>query len=127
MLGLAQYNYSRQNLIYYELLEISLLELERKKYIKCIFLDTPTKEIHHSILIDKSATIAKLLELVLEKMNIGPEKTGLYRAYEVVQSRKTRDLGLNDLLTSCNDYSTITIEVMLLLNLADARDRVESY
>ena len=111
MLGLVQYNYSRQNLIYYELLDISLLELERKKYIKCVFLESPVKEIPHSILIDKSASIAKLVEMVLAKMEIGPEKTGMYRAYEVVQSRKTRNLGLNDFLTMVNEYSTITIDV----------------
>lgn len=102
--------YSNQSfLLYYELLDISLEELERKRYLKLSFLEHGVKE-HgpHSLLIEKTATFEDVVAALFQKLQVEPLRH--VRAVEVVNSRRTKILSPADPISIINEYGSLYIE-----------------
>jgi ubiquitin carboxyl-terminal hydrolase 7 len=107
--------YALQNqsfLLFYELLDISLEELEMKKYVKLSYLENGIKE-HgpHSILIEKTATLKELAAALFTKLELSETDVNRqYRFVEVSNNRRAKVFSLNDVISFLNEFAFLYLE-----------------
>ena len=111
---LGYYMYSKQNgaarIIYFELLDISLTELESKRALNLSVLDTTFKETGPlEFLVSKLAKMTDLCELVKQKMNL---QSAEFRIFEVLNSRKVKTFLPTDTVSILNEYATLYFQII---------------
>jgi hypothetical protein len=110
MVGSSQYTIHHNiNLLYFERLDISLEELEKKRYVKVWYAESAIKENGpHTLLIEKTETFGSLLKAVTTKLNL-PER--VYRVVEIVNNRRSRAFTNQDSIQLINEYGHLYVEV----------------
>ncbi|KAK3325274.1 hypothetical protein B0H66DRAFT_116641 [Apodospora peruviana] len=111
--GYGQLNMNQRNdALYFEVLDMSLTELDTKKSIKVILLSEGiTKEDQYDVLVTKSGQVEDLIEGLIKKAKIpNEEEGGKIRIYETSNHRFFRDLPRDYPVISINDYTTVVAE-----------------
>ncbi|KAF1848153.1 cysteine proteinase [Cucurbitaria berberidis CBS 394.84] len=109
------YNYStsatqRPDALFYEVLEMSLKELEQRKPIKVIWLpEGLSKEEEYTLMIPKNAQVSDLLEALQKKANISDETMQKVRAYETNVNKFTKNLTPDHLIATLYDYHQVYV------------------
>ncbi|CAI4211319.1 unnamed protein product [Parascedosporium putredinis] len=116
MLNTATYSQLQQNnrmdALFFEVLEISLDELEHKKSVKVTLLSEGTsKEEQFDLLVNKNGTVDDLVEALVKKAKIpGEAEGGRIRIFETSQHRFFRELKRDYPVISMNDYAQVYAE-----------------
>jgi ubiquitin carboxyl-terminal hydrolase 7 len=120
----------RNDALYFEVLDISLAELDTKKNVKVTFLSEGiTKEVRHGcdpisptgslstsqepfdILVSKSGNIEDLILALISKAKIADEaQGGKIRVYETNSFKFSRELSREYPVISINDYTRLIVE-----------------
>ncbi|RGP79512.1 ubiquitin thiolesterase [Fusarium longipes] len=102
----------RNDAFYFEVLEMSLTELDTKKSIKVTLLsDGITKEDTYDLLVPKTGTIDDLVEALVKKAQIsGEAEGGRIRIYETSSNRFYREPLREHPVINLNEYATIYAE-----------------
>lgn len=115
MLAANQYaTYYHINLMYYELLDISLEELDRKRYVKVSYLEEGIKETGPlTLLIEKTANLGDLMKLLISKLSADFKITvpQNVRFFEAVNSRRIKTFAMTDTISQLNEYGSLFLEV----------------
>jgi ubiquitin carboxyl-terminal hydrolase 7 len=94
---------------FYELLEVSLIELESMKTVSTTFIDEEGKQSGpHPLLIPKAAKFEELIKIYGKIIKLPAN----YRIFEVVQSRKQRVFKLDDFITLLNEFGLLVVEAI---------------
>ncbi|KAI9182836.1 ubiquitin-specific protease ubp15 [Blastocladiella emersonii ATCC 22665] len=105
--------------ILYEVLSMSLTELESKRVLKMTCL-VPGKEETVEIMVPKSSTTADLATAVAEKLAIAPADRIRLRLFETFGSRITREFSGTEQLNMIPEYSTIVAQLLPATDRAPA-------
>ncbi|KXX73450.1 Ubiquitin carboxyl-terminal hydrolase 21 [Madurella mycetomatis] len=111
--GYGQLNMNQRNdELFFEVLDMSLAELDTKKSIKLTLLSEGiTKEEQFDILVTKSGQVEDLIECLIKKANIPSEdEAGRIRIYETSNHKFFRELERNYPVISINDYTSVIAE-----------------
>lgn len=102
----------RSDALFYEVLEISLAELETKKPVLVTWLSEGiSKEEKYDLLVNRTGMVEDLVGELLKKAKLEPEdEAGKIRVYEVSNSKFYKELPRNFPVVSLNDYTTIVAE-----------------
>ncbi|CAG8492755.1 6399_t:CDS:2 [Racocetra fulgida] len=94
------------NLLYYEMLDISIVELETKKFFKVYWLGTTVKEEDGiDIRLPKTAVVNEVLEVILQKLSLqGP--TNRIRLYDVLHNKIQKEYDINDPIDKIQEQMT---------------------
>ncbi|KAF2153181.1 cysteine proteinase [Myriangium duriaei CBS 260.36] len=128
--GYTGYGYANQSAdsLYYEVLEMSLTDLEQRKLVKITWLSEGiTKEEQHDILVPKQGTMADVLPILQKKAAIPPESLENIRFLEAHSGKIYRVLDSNFPVANINDFCSIYAEVTPPDEVAipeDAADRL---
>lgn len=107
------YNYSnsaaqRPDALFYEVLEMSLKELEQRKPVKVSWLpDGLSKEEEYTLMVPKNAQVSDLLEALQKKANISDEMMAKVHAYEAHSHKFHKVLPLDHAIMNLYDYAQI--------------------
>lgn len=98
--------------LYFEVLEMSLAELETKKGIRIILLSEGiTKDDSYDLFVSKNSTIEDLIQTLIKKAKISDEaEGGKIRVYETSGLKFSRELSREYSVLSLNDYSQLVAE-----------------
>lgn len=111
--GPYQYSASatqRPDALYYEVLEMSLKELEQRKPIKVTWLpEGLSKEEEYTLMVPKNAQVSDLLEALQKKANISDEVMQKARAYEVHMHKFHKALPSDYQIVSLYDYTQVYV------------------
>jgi len=90
-------------LLFYELLDISIVELETKKLLKVAWLGSTTskEESTHDLLLPKVSHVSEAIDALRAKLSLEGSKQ--IRMYEVQQSKIMRELAMSDLIAHVGD------------------------
>ncbi|POR35949.1 Ubiquitin carboxyl-terminal hydrolase 21 [Tolypocladium paradoxum] len=102
----------RNDAFYFEVLEISLAELDTKKSIKVTWLSEGiTKEDQFDLLVPKTGTIEDLIQALVRKSQLPDEaEGGRIRVYETSSNRFYRETGREHPVMNLNEYTQIFAE-----------------
>jgi ubiquitin carboxyl-terminal hydrolase 7 len=105
-------NNQRADSLYYEILDISLTELDTKKALKVIWLSEGTqKEDIYDVLVPKNGNVDDLITALIKKGQFDDElKGGPIRVYEIHSNKIHRDLPKTHPVVSVTDYVQIVAE-----------------
>lgn len=103
----------RPDVLMYEVLEISLAELETKKQIKLNFLtDGITKEEVFDVLVPKTGVVRDFIAPLKKKANISDEDEHRLRFFEVHGCKIYKELSDDHPVSSFNEFITIYAELI---------------
>ncbi|KAI4109728.1 MAG: hypothetical protein L6R37_000415 [Teloschistes peruensis] len=103
----------RTDALYYEILEMSLSELETKRNIRVWWLpEGVVKEEAIDILAPKDGVIQDLYASIKRRANLSDEAADRLRIYECNGCRISRELPANAVLVGVPDYSTLYAELI---------------
>ncbi|KAL8688003.1 MAG: hypothetical protein Q9218_005975 [Villophora microphyllina] len=103
----------RADALYYEVLEMSLSELETKKNIRVWWLpEGVVKEEPIDILAPKSGVVQDLYASILKRANLSEDAAQRLRIIESTGCRITRELEANTVLAGIPDYATLYAELI---------------
>lgn len=111
--GYGQLNMNQRNdALYFEVLDMSLAEMDTKKNIKLTYLSEGiTKEDNYDILVTKSGTVDDLIQALVTKAKLpSEEEGGKIRIYETSGHKFFRELDRNYPVISINDYTNVVAE-----------------
>jgi len=111
--GYGQLNMNQRNdALFFEVLEMSLAELDTKKSIKLTLLSEGlTKEEQFDILVPKNGQVEDLIGCLVAKAKIPSEdEAGPIRIYEISNHKFFRELERSYPVISINDYTTVIAE-----------------
>ncbi|KAL2889523.1 putative ubiquitin carboxyl-terminal hydrolase 5 [Ceratocystis lukuohia] len=102
----------RTDALYFEVLEISLAEMETKKSVRTVWLsEGVSKEEPVDVLVNKNGLVQDLIDALIKKLNLkSEEEAGPLRIYEVNNFKLYRELGRDILVTTMNEYTTAYVE-----------------
>ncbi|CAG1983299.1 unnamed protein product [Fusarium graminearum] len=102
----------RNDAFYFEVLEMSLTELDTKKSIKVTLLSEGiTKEDTYDLLVPKTGTMDDLVEALIKKAQIsGEAESGRIRIYETSSNRFYREPPRDHPVINLNEYATVYAE-----------------
>ncbi|ROT43204.1 ubiquitin carboxyl-terminal hydrolase [Sodiomyces alkalinus F11] len=102
----------RSDAFYFEVLEMSLAELDTKKSVKISWLSEGiTKEEPYDILVPKNGNIEDLIQALVNKAEIPDEaEDGRIRVYESSQNKFYRELSREYPVISLNEYTGLFAE-----------------
>ncbi|KAG0340089.1 hypothetical protein BG000_000719 [Podila horticola] len=99
------------NVIYYEKLDISIVELESKRLVKVTFLGPTLKdESTHELLLLKTSNMNALVEALLPKVKMNPDGSQRLRTFAVFNGKLIKEYGLNDPISSTHDSFSLYVE-----------------
>ena len=102
----------RSDMLIYEILEMSVTELESKKVLRCIFLtEGITKEDTYDILVPKNGIVADLLRGLQRKANLSGAELEHARVFEVQSSRIQREFAPEDSVALFMETITLYAEI----------------
>jgi ubiquitin carboxyl-terminal hydrolase 7 len=94
--------------MFYEVLDMSLSELEQRKPIKITWLpDGLSKEEEYTLMIPKNAHVSDLLESLQKKANISDETMQKVRVYEAHMHKYHKSLPVDYQIMSLSDYTQL--------------------
>jgi ubiquitin carboxyl-terminal hydrolase 7 len=98
--------------LYFEVLEMSLAEMETKKSVKITWLSEGiTKETPYDVLVPKIGNIEELIQALVKKAQIPDEEEGgRIRVYEVNSNKFYREPSREHLVSNLNEYTQIFAE-----------------
>ncbi|KAL9128721.1 MAG: hypothetical protein Q9217_002654 [Psora testacea] len=103
----------RDDALYYEILDMSLSELDTKKTLKVTFVtEGLSKEETFDILAPKVGTVKDLIAGLQKKAHFGDETAQHIRVYEIYNGRVNREYKDETPLTQITEYSTLIGEVV---------------
>ncbi|KAJ9139474.1 Ubiquitin carboxyl-terminal hydrolase [Pleurostoma richardsiae] len=104
----------RTDALYFEVLDMSLAELDTKKNVKLTWLSEGiTKEDHYDILVSKNGTVEDLIQALIKKAQLPDEaEGGRIRVYETSNHKFFRELPREYPVISINDYTNVVAERM---------------
>lgn len=111
--GYGQLNMSqRVDALYFEVLDMSLAELDTKKSIKITFVSEGiTKEDHYDVLVTKSGHVEDLIDALIKRAKIpNEEEGGRIRICETSNHKFFRELDRSYPVISINDYTQVVAE-----------------
>ncbi|KAG0370870.1 hypothetical protein BGZ54_003296 [Gamsiella multidivaricata] len=108
--GYAQ-QYQVPSVLYYEKLDISIVELESKRIIRVTWLGPTLKdESTHDLLLLKTSTISAMLEALLSKIQPSPEGTQKLRTFAVSNGKLVKEYGPMDPISTVHDAFNLYVE-----------------
>ncbi|CAG8434848.1 2439_t:CDS:10 [Funneliformis mosseae] len=113
------------HLLFYEMLDISIVELETKKFFKVTWLGNTVKEEEHKIDIrlQKNAVVNDILEEILKKVTLSSPNARI-RLYEVMNHRIQRECIGTEPIEKIQEFMTLYAEEIPQDELlADNNDR----
>ncbi|KAK4044791.1 hypothetical protein C8A01DRAFT_42409 [Parachaetomium inaequale] len=111
--GYGQLNMNQRNdALFFEVLDMSLAELDTKKSIKLTLLSEGiTKEDQFDVLVPKNGQVDDLIDCLIKKAKLpSEEEAGRIRVYEISNHKFFRELERNYPVISINDYTTVIAE-----------------
>ncbi|KAF2021184.1 cysteine proteinase [Aaosphaeria arxii CBS 175.79] len=94
--------------LFYEVLDMSLKELEQRKAMKVIWLpEGLTKEEEYTLMIPRAAHVSDLIEALVKKANLSEEVASRVRIYEAHASKFYKALSPDFQIMGIGDYLTI--------------------
>ncbi|KAF2220554.1 hypothetical protein BDZ85DRAFT_241274 [Elsinoe ampelina] len=111
--GYASYGYTNQSQdsLYYEVLEMSLADLEQRKIVKVLWLpDGINKEEPHDILVPKQGTISDVLPILGKKASIEQDVLSRVRFLEAHSGKIHRIIPPTYAVASINEFCTVYAE-----------------
>ncbi|CAI2180552.1 16272_t:CDS:10 [Funneliformis geosporum] len=114
------------HLLFYEMLDISIVELETKKFFKITWLGNTVKEEEHKIDIrlQKNAIVNDILEEILKKVTLSSPNASI-RLYEVMNHKIHRDCIGTEPIEKIQEFTTLYAEEIPQDELlADNNDRI---
>ncbi|KAL8837295.1 MAG: hypothetical protein Q9170_002590 [Blastenia crenularia] len=103
----------RSDALYYEILEMSISELETKRNIRVTWLpDGVTKEEPIDILAPKNGVVQDLIAPIQRKAKLSAEAVSAVRIYETHQCKIVKELTPDTVLASILDYATLFAELV---------------
>ncbi|KAI5461141.1 hypothetical protein BGZ63DRAFT_228114 [Mariannaea sp. PMI_226] len=102
----------RNDAFYFEVLDISLAELDTKKSIKLTWLSEGiTKEDPYDLLVSKTGTVEELIQALIKKAQLSSEEEGgRIRVYETSSNRFYREPLRDHPVANLNDFTQIFAE-----------------
>lgn len=116
LLGTSGYGYGYQpaqatDQLYYEVLEMSLKDLEQRKNVKINWLSNGiTQETTYDILVPKQSTFADVLEQLQKRAQLPDEVKDRVRFYEAHSGKVYKVLPLTHSVVALNEFLTIYAE-----------------
>jgi ubiquitin carboxyl-terminal hydrolase 7 len=116
LLGGSGYGYGYQpaqapDQLYYEVLEMSLKDLEQRKTVKINWLSSGiTQEVAYDILVPKQSTFTEVREQLQKRAQLPDEIMGQIRFYEVHSGKVYKVLPLSHSVVALNEFLTIYAE-----------------
>ncbi|KAF9328417.1 hypothetical protein BG006_008390 [Podila minutissima] len=108
--GYSYQGQSTLNLIYYEKLDMSIVELENKRLIKVTWLGPTLKdESPHELLLAKTSSIETVIANLLPKVKLSPNGTKKLRTFSVYNG-KMKEYGIGDPISSIHDPFSLYVE-----------------
>ncbi|KAG0040633.1 hypothetical protein BGZ82_000591 [Podila clonocystis] len=108
------YTYQGQptpNVIYYEKLDMSIVELESKRLIKVTWLGPTLKdEFPHELLLTKTSSIEAVIEHLLPKVKLSPNGTKKLRTFAVYNGKLIKEYGIGDPISNIHDPFSLYVE-----------------
>lgn len=99
------------NSLYYEVLELSLTELETKKLIKLCWLpDGIVKEELLELLVPKNGQVQDIIPLLQKKLDVAEEKVQGIRFYESHVGKFHKELDLSFNVAGIQEYTSLFVE-----------------
>ncbi|KAI1316281.1 hypothetical protein EDD11_010189 [Mortierella claussenii] len=99
------------NVLYYEKLDISIVELESKRLIKVTWLGPTLKdESTHELLLLKTSTMSAVIEALLPKIKPAPEGTQQLRTFAVSNGKLVKEFSPADPISSLHDMFNLYVE-----------------
>ena len=114
VLNSSQYALHRSNnLLYYELLDMSLAELEKKQRMSLMYVEKGIKEMGvHTLLVDKQALWLDVGRMMLSKLELSDRTK--YRLVEIRGSKRFKEFQLSDPISTYSQLDNIIFEVFIL-------------
>ncbi|KAG4305385.1 hypothetical protein PORY_000941, partial [Pneumocystis oryctolagi] len=107
------YLQSPLNTLFYEVLEISLSELETKKVLKVGWLpDGITREELIEVLVSKTGTLKDVVQILIHKLNLSPELIDRFHIFGVHSNRIYKDFDLTYPVTALQDFLLLYAELI---------------
>lgn len=95
----------KQDALFYEVLEMSLKELEQRKAVKVSWLpEGLTKEEEYQLMLPRAGRVSELLEALQAKANISPDVMKRVRIFEAHNHKWYKDLDPEVTILSIGDY-----------------------
>lgn len=116
LMGGSGYGYGYQpaqapDQLYYEVLEMSLKDLEQRKNVKINWLSNGiTQEVSYDILVPKQSTFAEVREQLQKRAQLPDNIMGQIRFYEVHSGKVYKVLPLSHSVVALNEFLTIYAE-----------------
>ncbi|KAM0756443.1 cysteine proteinase [Meredithblackwellia eburnea MCA 4105] len=106
------YMSATSNLLFYELLDVSIIELETKKSLKITWVGVHNKEEgSHSFLLPKNTTMSEVAETHLRKnVKLTPEGSNLIRVFEVAHGRSQKPFSGSEVVRDVHDSTELFAE-----------------
>ncbi|KAF9430947.1 hypothetical protein BGZ94_001693 [Podila epigama] len=99
------------NVVFYEKLDMSIVELESKRIVKVIWLGPTLKdEFPHELLLLKVSTIEAVIENLLPKVKLSPNGTKKLRSFSVYNGKLVKEYGTNDPISGIHDPINLYVE-----------------
>nr|AAF01440.1 ubiquitin carboxyl-terminal hydrolase [Schizosaccharomyces pombe] len=108
----STYSHNQNVVMFYEVLDITLSELERKQLIRVHFLSNGiSHETQMEFYVDKEGTVEDILRQVTQKVPLNAEDASRLRLYEVYNHRILKSHLPTDGIYDLNEFSTAYVEV----------------
>ncbi|KAF9182032.1 hypothetical protein BGZ51_005004 [Haplosporangium sp. Z 767] len=102
---------SSLNVIYYEKLNISIVELESKRLIKVICLGPTMKdEVTHELLLLKTSTVSAVLEALLPKFKFAPNGTQKLQTFAAFNGKLMKEYSITEPISAIHDSTNLYVE-----------------
>ncbi|KAL8284094.1 hypothetical protein RQP46_004843 [Phenoliferia psychrophenolica] len=120
------YMATTMNLLYYELLDVSIIELETKKSLKIVWVGATNKEDGtHSFLLPKNTSMSEVAESHLRKVvKLSPDGSGQIRIFEVANGRLQKPFSGQELVREVNDSTELYAEEIAVDEVEADEDKV---
>lgn len=117
-------NNQRNNALFFEVLDISLSELDTKKSLKVVLLSEGiSKPETFDLLVPKNGTVEDLINALVKKAQLEDEaKAGPIEIYEIHSNKIHRELSRDYQVISITDYTTMIAERVPEENLPEEAD-----
>jgi len=121
------YQQTPNNLLFYELLDMSLVELETKRNVRITWMGLYNKEEGtHAFLLPKASSIHDVIETLKQTVKLMPDGSDRIRIFEISQGRRMKIFSEFDYLKEFNEQSELYAEEIPIdeLNVDEAEDKI---
>ena len=104
---------AQSQIIYYEVLEMTLQEFEQKKPVRVTWLtDGVSKEVVLELLINKFGNIRNMVQAIIEKLNLDPNLADSIRLWDAKEGRINRIFPLDHHIITLPETGNIYAEII---------------